>query len=111
MKKLLVIVVLMFATVTATAQKRFEEAAKATVAEMAGVIKLSPEQSDKIYELQLKSNKKISEIREQYKGDKEKIKEEVLLVNKEGYAATKEIIGASDLKTWSEYKKEQRNKK
>ncbi len=111
MKKLMIIALLVFGTVTMSAQKRFEDAAKATVTEMSGVVKLSQEQSDQIYALELKNNIKRGAIREENAGNQPKIQEEMKALNMEAFSSTREILGATEMKTWADYQKEKREKK
>ncbi len=111
MKKLIVLAVLLFTTVTVSAQKRFEDGAKATVKEMSEVIKLSQEQSDKLYANELDYNIKKAKARQDNADNQEKFQEEMKVINKESTNVIKEIIGASDMKTYFDYKKAQRAKK
>ena len=111
MKKFAVLLIMIFVSLGINAQDKFETEAEKWVAEMNEVITLSEAQQKQIYDIELNKNIKKAEIRKENAGNQQVIKEKVTELNKEAYAAMREVVGAEKMKMWSEYRKEQNAKK
>ena len=111
MKKFAVLLIMIFVSLGINAQDKFETEAEKWVAEMNEVITLSEAQQKQIYDIELNKNIKKAEIRKENAGNQPVIKEKVTALNKEAYAAMREVVGAEKMKMWSEYRKEQLAKK
>jgi hypothetical protein len=111
MKKFTVLLLVFLASISINAQEKFETAAKATAAKMNEIVTLTEAQQKQIYEIELDKNIKKAEIQKEIEGNQEVIKEKVTKVNKEAYAAEREVIGAEKMKIWGDYRKEQLAKK
>ncbi|WPR70099.1 hypothetical protein SLW70_09065 [Flavobacterium sp. NG2] len=111
MKKGILLICFVFASLSMVAQDRFETAAKETVAKMNEVVSLSDIQQKQLYDLELSNNKKRAEVRKENEGNQSVIQEKMKEINVESYAATREILGAAKMKEWAEYRKQERSKK
>lgn len=111
MKKLVVIVFAMLASLSVNAQNRFETAAKETVTKMNEVVSLNEEQQKQIFDIEVDVNTKKAAIRAENAGNPTAIQEKTKEVNSDSNKKTKEIIGAEKFKVWADYRKAQREKK
>jgi hypothetical protein len=111
MKKIIVVLFLMVISVSTYSQKRFETEAKATVETMKTVISITSEEEVAIYNLELKSNLKRGEIRKNNAGNQSQIRTEMKVLDKEKRQDMMKILGKSKMAEWSNYLKEQREKK
>ena len=109
-KSLGLLIMILFVSLSASAQAKFENAAKAVVDEMVKEIAITEEQQKQIYEVELAKNIAIGEIRSKHAGDQETIKEKVKEENIKSFSLNKAILGNKKSRDWSEYKKAQRNK-
>ena len=116
MKKIKVLLLVMFASLSVNAQdtnanEKFEAEATKWVAEMNSVLTLSESEQKEIYAIDLNKRIKMDAVRKENAGDQPMIKEKVTELNKEAYAAMRKVVGADRMKIWSDYRKEQQAKK
>tara|TARA_B100000809_G_scaffold54621_1_gene50289 strand:+ start:28846 stop:29184 length:339 start_codon:yes stop_codon:yes gene_type:complete len=110
MKKIGLLLVVLCMTLTVNAQKKYEDAAKATIEEIKTAISITDAQASDLYELELQKNIDIADIKKENKGDKKTIQAEMKIVKSAAYQAAKKIIGKEKMEELSAYKKAQRNK-
>ena len=108
MKKVLFIVI---ALVSINLNAQIEKNAKKITDEMTEVMDLSKEQSDQVYQFNLKRLKKMRSIRKENEGlSKEEIKIIMQPVQKEFAMELRELVGREKMKNWAEYRKKEKEK-
>lgn len=110
MKKIVLVLFVLFITITTNAQKKHEDAAKAAIEEVKTVIEITDEQAKELYALELQKNLDIAKVQKEHRGDKKTIQAEMKTIKSAAYQATKKIIGSKKMNTLSAYKKAKRNK-
>lgn len=110
MKKIGLVLFVLFISLTTNAQTKQEDAAKAAIEEVKTVIDITDEQAKELYALELQKNVDIAAVQKKYRGDKKTIQAEMKTIKSAAYQATKKIIGNDKMNTLSAYKKAKRNK-
>lgn len=119
MKKLIVGTLLLFGLVNVNAQSEteikpkkitLEQRTEKYIAKMQREIGIDDDQKKKIYDLRLEKLKKVKEIREEHKGDQEKIKSEVKPIAKEYRESLKALLNEGQLEKWKVFRKTEHEK-
>jgi len=114
MKKFTVLLFVMFASLTIQAQasqEKQEAAAKALVDKMDKVVTLSEDEKTQIYDLEMKRIQDKTQVNKDNAGDQEAIATQKKELDKKWRATVSKLITPARMKMWSDYQKEQREKK
>ena len=108
MKKIFFI---LFAFISININAQVEKNAKKLTDEMTTVMELSQEESDKLYEMNLKRLKKMREIRNENKDmDKDELKKLFKPIQKNYSKELRTMVGDEKMKKWVDYRKEKKAK-
>ena len=110
MKSVFTILVL-FLTISISAQGKAEKSAKKAADNMTEVVGLKETQSKQVYEIQFNKFTKGLVIKEANADDKETIKAELKVLNKGAQKEIEAVIGVEKMKQWKQYLKENKKKK
>ena len=75
--------------------------------EIKSVIELTPEQSEKVYEIQLNRFTQAITVNRTYKDQPEVRKEKLKAISKDTFIQMKTLLGQEKMKAWGAYKREQ----
>ena len=106
MKKFILLALLIVFNSNAIAQDNLSIKATKITNEMAEVLSLSEEDTEKVYEVQLKRFQEVVSIREQYKDDDQTIKLELKKVYKRLFGKLKNTLDKDKMQQWRNYKRE-----
>lgn len=110
-KSLGLLIMILFVSLSTSAQAKFENAAKEVVDEMVKELSITEDQQKQVYEAELAKNIAIGEIRVKHAGDQETIKQKVTEENIKTNKIKTEILGERKMKEWRVYSKAKRAKK
>ena len=105
MKKINVLLLLMFLATNVYSQNTSEERATKITNEMSEVLSLNAKESAKVYEIQLKRFNEVNIIRSTYAQDPETKKAELKKVYNRLSGKLKSTLGKDKMKDWRTYKK------
>jgi hypothetical protein len=105
MKKINVLLLLMFLATNLYSQNTSEERATKITNEMSEVLSLNPEEKAKVYEIQLKRFNEVNTIRSTYKKDPETKKAELKKVYKRLFGKLKNALDKKKMQQWRIYKR------
>ncbi|MGY6648030.1 hypothetical protein [Wenyingzhuangia sp. IMCC45574] len=103
MKKLLVVAMVLFATVTTNAQSNFEKRATAITNQIKEVVSIDESEATEIFNLKVEAMKQKSTLE---KGDKEGLK----TVNQTFFKGVRAILGKERFKAWRDHAKAKQHK-
>lgn len=103
MKHVLAIVVL-FLSLSVSAQQKLEKKAQKFTDEMTQVLSLNKEESKAIYEIQLERFKESQLIQKEYADDPDMKKEKLKELGNKVYNQVKKVLGVERQKQWKDYK-------
>ena len=106
MKKFILLALLIVFNSNAIAQDNLSIKATKITNEMAEVLSLSEEDTEKVYEVQLKRFQEVVSIREQYKDNDQKRKLELKKVYKRLFGKLKNALDKDKMQQWRNYKRE-----
>ena len=106
MKKFILLALLIVFNSNAIAQDNLSIKATKITNEMAEVLSLSEEDTEKVYEVQLKRFQEVVSIREQYKDNDQKRKLELKKVYKRLFGKLKNALDKDKMQQWKNYKRE-----
>ena len=106
MKKFILLALLIVFNSNAIAQDNLSIKATKITNEMAEVLSLSEEDTEKVYEAQLKRFQEVVSIREQYKDDDQTRKLELKKVYKRLFGKLKNTLDKDKMQQWRNYKRE-----
>ena len=106
MKKFILLALLIVFNSNAIAQDNLSIKATKITNEMAEVLSLSEEDTEKVYEVQLKRFQEVVSIREQYKNDDQTRKLELKKVYKRLFGKLKNTLDKDKMQQWRNYKRE-----
>tara|TARA_B110001452_G_scaffold262547_1_gene262723 strand:+ start:322 stop:654 length:333 start_codon:yes stop_codon:yes gene_type:complete len=106
MKKFILLALLIVFNSNAIAQDNLSIKATKITNEMAEVLSLSEEDTEKVYEVQLKRFQEVVSIREQYKDDDQTRKLELKKVYKRLFGKLKNTLDKDKMQQWRDYKRE-----
>ncbi|MEZ8002745.1 MAG: hypothetical protein QMC45_03165 [Patiriisocius sp.] len=106
MKKFILLALLIVFNSNAIAQDNLSIKATKITNEMAEVLSLSEEDTEKVYEVQLKRFQEVVSIREQYKDDDQTRKLELKKVYKRLFGKLKNTLDKDKMQQWRNYKRE-----
>ena len=105
MKKINVLLLLMFLATNVYSQNTIEERATKITNEMSEVLSLNAKESAKVYEIQLKRYNEVNTIRSTFAQDPETKKAELKKVYNRLSGKLKSTLGKDKMKDWRTYKK------
>lgn len=103
MKHVFTIIVL-FLSLSVSAQQKLEKKAQKVTDEMTEVLSLNKEESKAIYEIQLERFKENQAIKKEYADDPEMKKEKLKELGNKVYNEVKKVLGVERQKQWKAYK-------
>ena len=106
MKKFILLALLIVFNSNAIAQDNLSIKATKITNEMAEVLSLSEEDTEKVYEVQLKRFQEVVSIREQYKDNDQTRKLELKKVYKRLFGKLKNTLDKDKMQQWRDYKRE-----
>ena len=106
MKKFILLALLIVFNSNAIAQDNLSIKATKITNEMAEVLSLSEEDTEKVYEVQLKRFQEVVSIREQYKDNDQTRKLELKKVYKRLFGKLKNTLDKDKMQQWRNYKRE-----
>lgn len=111
MKKVFFILLVLFISVSASAQnKKAEKTAKNTTEKMTAELSLNQEESAKVYDVFVAKFTKAIEIKTKYAEDPATKKKEMSTLSKETQGKLKAIVGKEKMTQWNSYLKANKKK-
>ena len=112
MKHIITLIVLLFITVSVSAQSKEEKKAQNRTDEIVKVLSLDKEETVKVYEALLAKEKKITVLKEKYKDNQETFKAEMKVLNRATNRVMKDFLGGERMmKMHAHFKAKRENSK
>ena len=112
MKHIITSIVLLFITVSVSAQSKEEKKAQNRTDEIVKVLSLDKEETVKVYEALLAKEKKITVLKEKYKDNQETFKAEMKVLNRATNRVMKDFLGGDRMmKMHAHFKAKRENSK
>ena len=112
MKHIITSIVLLFITVSVSAQSKEEKKAQKRTDEIVKVLSLDKEETAKVYEALLAKEKKITVLKEEHKDNKETFKAEMKVLTKATNRVMKDFLGGERMmKMHAHFKAKRENSK
>ena len=112
MKHIITLIVLLFITVSVSAQSKEEKKAQNRTDEIVKVLSLDKEETVKVYEALLAKEKKITVLKEKYKDNQETFKAEMKVLNRATNRVMKDFLGGDRMmKMHAHFKAKRENSK
>lgn len=110
MKRLITTFLLLFITVSLSAQSKEEKRAQKKTDEVEKVLSLDKNETEKVYTTFLAKEKKVAVLKEKYKDDQETFKTEMKALNKSTNRTMRELLGEERVQKIRAYFKAKREK-
>jgi len=98
MKRLLTTTLILFITVTISAQSKAEKKAQDRSDEIAQVLSLNKTEKGQVYDILLEKENEVSVLRKKFKADKVSLKAEVKTLNPGYNRKLKDLLGGENMK-------------